>query len=133
MMQLIDRALALLMAISALSCHAEERCPLPKKPVASIDEAISFSQRVTSAYHLSSVSIACLDFKPSKQYVGAGYEIVIREIHSSECGGDESTSPRVANINITLSGYVTTDVYSPETGEYKPLVCQKRKAVQAKH
>ena len=116
-----------------LTCVAEERCPLRRQPVASVDEALSLAKQATVAYKLSSVPIACLDFRLSKQYLGVGYEIVIREVHSKACGGDAMTSPRVADMNISPRGYVTTDVYSVETGAYRPLVCNKNKKHRTKH
>jgi hypothetical protein len=125
MMNTANKFLLMSTLLVPLACVGADRCPLPVRPIASVHEAMALAKRFTVAYKLSSVTVACLEFKPSKQYSGTGYEIVIREVHSKECGGDEMTSPRVANLNITPNGYVTTDVYSVETGTYRRLACKK--------
>lgn len=127
-MKTINRALAISIALVALSCHAAEHCPVPSKPVASSEEAVAVARRVTAAYQLSTVPLACLEFKPAQLYAGLGYEITIREVHSDACSGDKSTSPRVASIRIASSGKFTTDAYSPETGVFRPPYCKRRRA-----
>jgi hypothetical protein len=133
MMKILNKLVALAALCLPLAVAAVAQCPLARKPVTSMDEALELAKRAATAYELSTIPVACLDFQPKTPTANPDYEIVIREHHSQECGGDLQTGPRVANLHISLNGKITTDLYSMDTGTYKPLVCKRSKKHPTKH
>lgn len=117
---------ALLCSLLAYQCalsQAAERCPLPRKPVASLDDAVDAAMKAATAYKLLNLPIACVDFTTNGDghNGGADYYVVVREKHSEKCGGDPETAPRILTIVVRPDGRMSTDVYDLET--FKPLVC----------
>jgi hypothetical protein len=125
--QLLSAFLVTLAACQPMFSLAADHCPLPRKPVTSLDAAVDAATKAATAYKLLNLPIACVKFDTygDGHNGGPDYNVVVREKHSEKCGGDPQTEPRILTIIVRPDGRMSTDVYDLET--FKPLVCPKGK------
>ena len=116
-------------AYSGNAASAELRCPLPQRPVASLDEAIALVKEAVPVYKLTPIANECLTIGTwaGVEQPKDGYHVDIREKHGAQCEGDPMTGPRIFSINVRKDGRMSTDAYLPVDGWLKPLICPKKK------
>ncbi len=90
------------------------------------DEAIKLATDAIHKFNLTTLKDECgvVDVIEKPSY----FEIVVRERHTTNCGGDPETRPRLFNVRVRKhDGQLTSDVY--DGTNYKPV---DRKPVHAK-
>lgn len=105
--------LAFVVALLLISCvGADAGQPIAKQP-AGTDNLVVRAKQATLKHGLSTINIACLDFKVSKEKFAGKPLVDAREIHNDECGGDPQTAPRIFSIAFDdQTGAVWSDARS---------------------
>ncbi|MES2163521.1 MAG: hypothetical protein V4476_20380 [Pseudomonadota bacterium] len=78
--------------------------------IKSKDEAIKLAIDAIHKYHLTTLNDECgvADVIEKPSY----FEIIVRELHTKNCGGTPETGPRLFNVRVRKNdGQLTSDVY----------------------